>query len=457
MKNAIHRYLAAVLAVCALCAGCGSSADTGSAFNGMIPEASASDKAGGTAVPSGGGGGSGEATASDASAGDASAFGADDAAAGTDAAVGEQPAAGTLTAGDWNDNLNFSWFVSYLADMAQANPGWATLPLQTRVLVHVVTAQEGPVGNAHIRLLEDGAEVSATFAGTDGRGVVLAQSAAAKRVVEVQVGAAAPTAVDLPQGQTSLTVVTPEAAAPIDGMDVAFIVDTTGSMGDELDFLKVEVEALASNVKAATGGADLRFGLVLYRDMGDEYVSRTFDFTTDITAFKANIGAQEAAGGGDTPEAVQEGFKAAGALSWRTGNVARVAIHVADASPHDQDFVAYYAALEALHKLGVRVFPVASSGHDDGCEYVMRAAAALTVGRYVFLTDDSGVGVAQGHAKPHIPCFDVELLLGKLVRLLTSELQGSYIPADPKAIISSSGGPVAGVCTLDDGSQTYIY
>ncbi len=370
---------------------------------------------------------------------------------------GEAYQAGTLTAGDWSDNLNMGWFASYLKEMADANPQWATLPLTQRVLVQVLTPGGVPVGGVRIRLLVANQVVSQTFSGTDGLGAVLPSGEPGGRSIEAQLGAAAPVVVALPEAQTSLTVTLPVAAPAVAGMDLAFVVDVTGSMGDELGFLKAEVEAIVSQVQAKSGNANLRFGLVVYRDDGDEFVVKSFDFTTDLKAFKANLAAQSADGGGDTPEAVPQAFAAAAKLSWRPDNVARVVVHIADAEPHETEFAKYFMAVQALQAQGVRVYPVASSGHDDGCEYVMRAAAVLTAGRYVFLTDDSGVGVAQGHAKPHIPCFDVELLLTKLVRLLAAELQGSYIPADPKAIISSSGDPKEGACQLDAGVMTYIY
>ena len=52
----------------------------------------------------------------------------------------------------------------------------------------------------------------------------------------------------------------------------------------------------------------------------------------------------------------------------------------------------------------------------------MRAEALLTGARYLFLTDDSGVGHA--HAEPHIPYYDVQRLDSLMVRMVAMEVSG---------------------------------
>ncbi len=61
--------------------------------------------------------------------------------------------------------------------------------------------------------------------------------------------------------------------------------------------------------------------------------------------------------------------------------------------------------MRAARSLDVHIYPVASSGVDELTELTMRSAAQLTGGRYLFLTDDSGVGGA--HMEPSIPCYFV--------------------------------------------------
>ena len=63
---------------------------------------------------------------------------------------------------------------------------------------------------------------------------------------------------------------------------------------------------LAVQVGKLTEKSDIRYGLVAYRDRGDDYVTRVYDFTPDVAAFQANLNTVEAGGGGDIPESLNE-------------------------------------------------------------------------------------------------------------------------------------------------------
>ena len=78
------------------------------------------------------------------------------------------------------------------------------------------------------------------------------------------------------------------------------MIDTTGSMGDELEYIKAEVRSIARAVHNRFPQVDQRFALVVYRDEGDEYVTRRFDFA-GLEEFRSDLRAQSAGGGGDRP------------------------------------------------------------------------------------------------------------------------------------------------------------
>ena len=63
-------------------------------------------------------------------------------------------------------------------------------------------------------------------------------------------------------------------------VEVAFVLDTTGSMGGLLEGAKRKIWSIATSVVDTNPDADIRIGLVAYRDIGDEYVTKTFDLTT---------------------------------------------------------------------------------------------------------------------------------------------------------------------------------
>jgi hypothetical protein len=134
------------------------------------------------------------------------------------------------------------------------------------------------------------------------------------------------------------------------------------------------------------------------------------------------------------------------AMSWRDGNVARVAFLVADAPPHAERALAAMTAADELRTQGVAIYPVAASGVAAEAELVMRSAAVASGGEYIFVTDDSGVGNA--HAEPHIPCYSVERLRDAMTRVLRSELSGQRIEPDPQRAIRRVGQGSGGVCEV---------
>src|SRR5262249_28092681 len=114
-----------------------------------------------------------------------------------------------------------------------------------------------------------------------------------------------------------------------------------------------------------------------------------------------------------------------------------LAFLVGDAPPHAQHMARTMKAADALRKKGVAIYPIACSGYDDACEFVMRSTAYLTGAKFLFLTDDSGVG--GSHAEPRIPYYQVEKLEKLMIRMISTELSGQEIPAAPKDIIRTVG------------------
>jgi hypothetical protein len=356
------------------------------------------------------------------------------------------PQPGTLTAGTFDDHLNPAVFDGFLGSFGQSLPA-GTPALAKRALIRVRTATGGPASQAQIVVHGDGKTLLSTSAGTDGRALYLpardGEATSGTYTVRANYGSDTTQGTfTLGQGDWTLTL---PAGAPLPvKLDLAFVVDVTGSMSDELTFLKAETAHIADQVNASFPGVDVRYGLIVYRDAGDQFITRGYGFT-DLASFHAFLAQQSADGGGDYPEAVHVAFEeAATKLPWRTGNVARILFHIADAPPHDDAFAATFDALAQLRALGVRIYPVAASGVADLAELVMRSAAFMTLGRYVFLTDDSGVG--DSHALPHIPCYDVARLENAMIRMISSELAGTLIQPDPSQVIRSVGTSVDGVC-----------
>jgi hypothetical protein len=118
--------------------------------------------------------------------------------------------------------------------------------------------------------------------------------------------------------------------------DLAFVVDTTGSMGPLISAARQQMVGMIDALSRASV-VDMRLGVVEYRDHPplDTVIYREHAFTSDLAEAKATISKlKPKGGGGDGPEAVYAGLVAAQrTLSWRT-HARRVAVLVGDAPPH---------------------------------------------------------------------------------------------------------------------------
>jgi von Willebrand factor type A domain len=372
----------------------------------------------------------------------------------TSTTVGIQPAPGQLTAGTWDDNLNFDFYLSYLnKTVASQAPGLPIIDRTARMVILVKTVDGQPVAGAQVVLTDSAANAFTMTTGAEGRvlyfpgwlgiaaGTSVTVTASLAGDVASQTVVAAAGTVELTLAQT--------ARPAVPALDLAFVVDTTGSMGDELRYLQAEVGNIVNEIATQFPNVNQRWGLVFYRDTGDVYVVRSFDFTSNLATFQQNLAAQSADGGGDTPEAVDQGLAAANQLSWRAGTVARVQFWIADAPHHVGREAAVVSALHDTVVNSVHIYPVAGSGIDDLGEFTMRTAAEVTGGRYLFLTDDSGIG--GSHEEPHIPCYYVTTLESAMHRMLATELTGAYVAPTASEIIRTGGDPQSQLCTLSDG------
>jgi len=200
-------------------------------------------------------------------------------------------------------------------------------------------------------------------------------------------------------------------------VDIAVMVDATGSMSDEIDFLKIELENVLRNTFTQYPDLDLHAGSVFYRDKTDEYIVRHVDFQTDLVKVLNFIKLQRAAGGGDVPEAVDLAVQTAlDSLHWSTNARSRILFIITDAPPHDESKEKIFQLIQKAAARGIRIVPVICTGADRSTEFIMRSMALATNGTYVFLTDDDGSGSL--HTKITTSFFNVEFLNSLLERII---------------------------------------
>lgn len=202
-------------------------------------------------------------------------------------------------------------------------------------------------------------------------------------------------------------------------VEVCFVVDATGSMGDEISYLQAELYDVIAQVSKNNTDIDLRVGSVFYRDSSDEYITRTSRLDGNIDKTINFIKEQNAAGGGDLPEAVDVALQECNEnIGWSEDAIARVAFIILDAPPH-KDTVSMQRLQRQIRiaaMKGIRIVPLVCSGADKSTEFLCRSIALATNGSYVFLTDESGIG--GSHIKPSTDKYDVEKLNHILMRII---------------------------------------
>jgi hypothetical protein len=174
-------------------------------------------------------------------------------------------------------------------------------------------------------------------------------------------------------------------------VDIVFAVDTTGSMGGLLDGAKRTVWSIANQVRDLEKDANLRVGLVAYRDTGDAYVTKDFALTDDLDAVFAELSSYQAAGGGDVPENVDAAlYDAVHKMKWR-GASKKMIFLVGDAPPSSRGEVPRFdvTAQQAAH-MQIKVNTI-RCGQDGETANAWQQIASLGDGAFSTIQQDGGV------------------------------------------------------------------
>ena len=339
------------------------------------------------------------------------------------------PKAGLVTAAEWNDLDNWAfWGGLMTGETYQEFGGYWGLWTNNRVAVTVVDQQEQPLAGIKVTLMRNGATIWTTVTDNLGRAecwVSLLQEEqnvdAGKLTLKVQETeqAARLTAWDCPNGVSQNRIVLETASPAEEKADIAFIVDATGSMADEIAFLKEDLMDILNTVAQLQTGVSFRTAALFYRDIGDDYITRPNDFTANPSATVSFISQQRADGGGDFPEAVHTALEETLKLSWDPNAKTHLAFLLLDAPAHHESadvLKSLQQSIPAFAAAGIKIIPISASGIDKSTEFMLRQFAAATNGTYVFITNDSGIG--GEHLEASVGDYEVEYLNELIVRLI---------------------------------------
>lgn len=341
--------------------------------------------------------------------------------------------AGQLTAGEWNDLSEWKLFGNLVNGLEAdtAKKVWQFWNFQR--LEVIVTANGKAVSDADVRLKDGKETVWKARTNTKGRAYVYSGLFDKNNVqhstltVQVESGQVSKTTQEVKiSGQSPIKVELESLGAELsDNVDIMFVVDTTGSMEDELNYLGAELKDVVKRVSDEHGnGLDMQISANFYRDKNDDYIVKPYPFTKDMNKVIDQFTKQKAEGGGDYPEAVDQALRdAIHEHKWSKEARARLLFLVLDAPPHDDPQI-----IDEIKQLtedaaaeGIRIIPIASSGVSIDTEYLLRFMAVATGGTYLFLTDDSGIG--DEHLEPAVGKYEVKLLNNLLVEVINRYVQ----------------------------------
>lgn len=209
-------------------------------------------------------------------------------------------------------------------------------------------------------------------------------------------------------------------------IDLVFVIDTTGSMSDEIREVKMHIKNVIEEVLEGTPKPNVSIGFVIYRDYPDEeqeYLYKIYSMTNDIDTVMKNLEEIIARGGGDYEEVVTIGLEVAiNKLNWRisngngtegeiigydefqnpiyasTGPIKRMMVLIGDAPPRTKEYSGEGTSIEPLPEYGeniedaikknITIFTVSGSGMNQEGIQIWREIAQETDGEYEHLTYD---------------------------------------------------------------------
>ncbi len=176
------------------------------------------------------------------------------------------------------------------------------------------------------------------------------------------------------------------------GVDVCFTFDTTGSMYPCLTQVRRNVKETVRRLFHDI--PNLRIAIIAhgdYCDAGRTYVTKKFDFSSDMESICRFVENVSATGGGDAPECYELVLHESRSLQWQAGNL-KALVLIGDDVPHEKNYtlntgrIDWRNELDLLLEAGIRVYGVhAIPGIREHSKKFYEEIARKTNGYYLTL------------------------------------------------------------------------
>ena len=227
-------------------------------------------------------------------------------------------------------------------------------------------------------------------------------------------------------------------------IEVAFVLDTTGSMQDLIDGAKRKIWSIANQIIDANPRPEVKFSLVGYRDRGDVYITKVFNLTSDLDSIYGELQKFDADGGGDTPESVNQALnEAVTKIQWSSdAKTLRLIFLVGDAPPqmnYKKD-TPYSQTVKLAFQKDI-VINTVLCGDDPETAQIWKEIAKSAQGKFVAIAQQGGMQTLVTPMDDELSKLNDEvaktaILYGKKeVRSMNQDKISSYAsaPAESKA------------------------
>ena len=345
--------------------------------------------------------------------------------------------AGKLTAGEVNDYSKWNLWNDLTKDEFKKYSSIWSLHPKHRYTVIVKNESQMPIFGAKVQLFKNNEIIWSSVTDNSGKAELWnnpffddsTKDNLQIRIIKDNHSKIIEKPVEIGQGLNIVTIASECQKAG--SLDIAFLIDATGSMGDEIDYLKADLDNIIRSIQDTIPDVTINLGISHYRDFGEEYLIKSIDLSSDINKSLKFLSEAKADGGGDYPEALEVGlYEVINNFSWNENSIAKVVFLILDAPPHHNSNIidSLQKVISLASKKGIRIIPLTCSGIEKDTEFLMRSIALLTNGTYTFLTDHSGIG--NPHIEPSTDKYEVETLNNLIKRLI---VQYSYQPdCNPK-------------------------
>ena len=183
---------------------------------------------------------------------------------------------------------------------------------------------------------------------------------------------------------------------PIEALDIMILMDTTGSMGSQIDAVKNNTQQIIDGLRLEI--ADTRFGFATFNSEDEDPFILDADFSTDLNSFNAALAPVRAYGGGN--EVLLRGAWELAQLQWRENAIKVMVVFTdeffldpdpgRDGQRGTDDDITFEGAIADLQAQGIQVIAV-QSGSGSGLATILQELADETNGTYFQLRDAADI------------------------------------------------------------------